>query len=224
MKGSKEKFFKLIGGDKARPFVIKITDPEKIKEAEKYLVDGSAGQYKVKGKVIKKGVSYNPLWPFFIDPRDISFETALQPETDMTPEAIENNISTEGSTSLPGRVWTPSSLTMTESIDVNFGIPVQIKITGKKLEITEAKIVKINALGREIGKSIELKFENNQSFPVNLKIGRYKVKFKLNIYKTGSCNVSILSESNRLRASTNPETFPIQFQGIFENEKYFVIV
>lgn len=97
-------------------FIIKLTDPDKIKHARDILSGNETKAIHVIGKIVKEPVPYNPNWSFHLDPDSISFfESALE-VCDATIEQVEDHLDEACGSFLPDCTWCPWSSRLVKEV------------------------------------------------------------------------------------------------------------
>jgi uncharacterized protein (TIGR03437 family) len=96
-------------------FIIKLTDPAKIKRARDILSAEEENDAGVTGIIVKSPACYNPPWSFHLDPESIDFFEAAIEVCDASIHYVEDNLNKVGGALLPGNRWCPwSSLLLRE--------------------------------------------------------------------------------------------------------------
>ena len=88
-------------------FVFKLTDPKRIKEARDILSGKQKDKIHVSGLVVKRPVSYNHPWKFYLNPQSISFFQVSTEVCDASIKFVEEHLSEVGGSFLPGNRWCP---------------------------------------------------------------------------------------------------------------------
>jgi len=95
-------------------FVIKLTDPEKIREAREII---DSGERKIViGRIETRRAAYNPRWNFHYQPDTVGFTDAAIEVCDATIPYVEEHLDEVGGAFLPGRVWCPWSGRLTREV------------------------------------------------------------------------------------------------------------
>lgn len=101
---------------RSAPFVICLTDPEKINHARRLLSETGEARRHVMGRIIKRPAPYNPGWSFHIDPETINFFEVAIEVCDATTPYVEEHLDEVGGAFLPGGYWCPWSSELTGEV------------------------------------------------------------------------------------------------------------
>ncbi|NED14123.1 calmodulin-binding protein [Streptomyces sp. SID9124] len=95
-------------------FVIKLTDPAKIREARDIVANQE--HRIVVGRLVKRPAEYNPRWSFHYNPDTVQFVAAAIEVCDATTPYVEDHLDEAGGAFLPGLVWCPWTGRLTAEI------------------------------------------------------------------------------------------------------------
>ncbi|MCI0389658.1 MAG: hypothetical protein MOB07_12975 [Acidobacteria bacterium] len=104
---SEEVYF--IFGLPPRPetFIVKLTDPAKIKTARDILSGVEKNVIGISGAIVKSPACYNQPWSFHLDPESIFFFGVAPEVCDGSIQGVEDNLADIGGSTLPGNRWCP---------------------------------------------------------------------------------------------------------------------
>jgi len=88
-------------------FVIKLTDPVRIKEARSIIRGMQADRTHVSGRVVKEPADYNRPWSFHLAPDSISFFQNNNETCNAGIRDVEDRLQEAGGNFLPGNKWCP---------------------------------------------------------------------------------------------------------------------
>ena len=89
------------------PFVIQLTDPDKIQHARDLVSGADTTMPHVVGRILKRPAEYNPGWSFHLDPATISFFEFAIEVCDANTRYVEDHLDEACGAFLPGCVWCP---------------------------------------------------------------------------------------------------------------------
>ena len=96
-------------------FIIKLTDPDKIREAREIIASGE--RKIVIGRIETRRAPYNPRWNYHYQSDTVGFTDAAIEVCDATIPYVEDHLDEVGGAFLPGRVWCPWSGHLTEEVN-----------------------------------------------------------------------------------------------------------
>ncbi|WHI47633.1 hypothetical protein [Microbulbifer sp. VAAF005] len=102
--------------DPEETFVLQLTDPDKIKEARRILLNGEEAFYHFIGYVVPGETFYNPGWSFHVDTDSIDFAEISIEVCDSSAQYVEDNWEEVGGAFLPGNIWCPWSSTLVREL------------------------------------------------------------------------------------------------------------
>lgn len=88
-------------------FTFKLTDPVRIQEARDILSGKERKKTHVTGLIIKRAVSYNRPWSYYLMPGSISFFELSIEVCDASISYVEKHLAEVGGSFLPGGRWCP---------------------------------------------------------------------------------------------------------------------
>lgn len=100
-------YFRFSDGDK--PFVIALSDPQKIAHARRVVSGDEELKVHVMGTIIESRVGYNPAWGYHLNPDTIDFFELATEVCDASTGFVEKNLGQLGGATLPGHHWCPWS-------------------------------------------------------------------------------------------------------------------
>ncbi|MFF3437136.1 calmodulin-binding protein [Streptosporangium sp. NPDC002721] len=100
-------YFTMTTAGSPRPFVIKLTDPEKIRHARRILSGQETERTHVMGRIIKRPAPYNPAYGFHLDPNTIDFFQMAIEVCDATLSYVEEHLDEACGAFLPGCFFCP---------------------------------------------------------------------------------------------------------------------
>ena len=156
-------------------FVIKLTDPAKIQHARNILNGKEKDLIRVKGRIIKQGVAWNPPWSFHYDPDSIGFFAVAIEVCDASIGYVESFLAEAGGAFLPGNVWCPFSSRLLKEIPPPSGVNGLTSISAasyKRVGLAPESIV------TAYGQGLALTTEAATSLPLPEQLGGTTVKIK----------------------------------------------
>ena len=106
-KRSAKAFFMFDYPPDEKTFIFKLTDPARIQEARDILNGKQKNQPHVTGLIVRRPVSYNPPWHYYLKPSSISFSDASIEVCDASIGYVEEHLHEVGGSFLPGNRWCP---------------------------------------------------------------------------------------------------------------------
>lgn len=97
-------------------FVIKLTDPHKIRHARDLLSGATTFQPHVIGRIEKRPAPYNWRWSFHLRPETIDFFDFAIEVCDATTPYVEEHLDEAGGPFLPGLLWCPWSSRLVKEV------------------------------------------------------------------------------------------------------------
>lgn len=104
---SEEAYFVFSDPPRPETFVIKLTDPAKIKWARDILMGLEKEPHQVGGIIVKSPACYNVPWSFHLDPQSIVFFGVAVEVCDASIQSVEDGLADVGGAFLPGKAWCP---------------------------------------------------------------------------------------------------------------------
>ena len=106
-KRSAKAFFMFDYPPSKETFIFKLTDPVRIQEARDILNGKQKDKTQVTGLIVRKHVSYNPPWNYYLKPGSISFSGASIEVCDASISYVEEHLDEVGGSFLPDHQWCP---------------------------------------------------------------------------------------------------------------------
>ncbi len=115
-------YFTVASNDGKATFVIRLTEPARIREARAIISGMQADRTHVEGRVIKEQADYNRPWGFHLAPESISFFQNNNEGCNAPVEEVEARLSEAGKAFLPGSKWCPWDSKVIKEITMESGV------------------------------------------------------------------------------------------------------
>ena len=88
-------------------FIIKLTDPERIRQAQSIVRGVEPNVFRVGGEIVAGRANYNDLWTFHLNPDSVYFFYRQREACDAPPTEVEVHLGEVGGSYLPDGNWCP---------------------------------------------------------------------------------------------------------------------
>ena len=173
---SEEAYFVFSVLPRPETFIVKLTDPAKIKKARDILNGVEKDDTAVGGIIVKSPACYNQPWSFHLDPESIGFFGVAAEVCDASIVSVEDFLDKAGGAFLPGNVWCPwSSRILREIPKPDCPIATVTSVSAASYRRTRLAAETIAAV---YGSNLSVASESASSLPLPTSLAGTTVKVK----------------------------------------------